>query len=114
LYNVVHPHPFSWSPDLLDAFKGAGLNFETLSPKVWVKRLQMGDQDPKRNPAVKLSSYWAEKYDGDAEEHWKVSFDTKLAERDSIALRRAPHIIQDGLIAKFVEQWRKEWVTREG
>lgn len=112
MYNVVHPRPFSWSPDLLQALRDAGLKFEAVDPKTWVQRLQAGDQDPRRNPAVKLSTFWAERYNSDGvdgNKGLKVTFDTTLTERDSDALRLAPDLLKEGLITKFVQQWRKQW-----
>lgn len=64
-YNVTNPRTFRWTEDLLPALQNAGLEFEEVEPKQWVRRLRESDPDPVRNPPVKLLDFFASKYDRD-------------------------------------------------
>lgn len=41
-----------------------------------------------------------------------VTFDTSAVLRDSTVLRHPPHIIEDGYVQKFMENWLERWVDR--
>lgn len=110
LYNILHPRPFKWSA-LLDALREAGLQFEAVEPAVWLQRLRESDQDPTRNPPVKLLSFWEERYGAkgqDSGNRRETTFSTKLAQRDSSVLNGVKDAIELGLIDKFVASWRRE------
>lgn len=110
VYNVVNPRIFSWTSDLLPALRNAGLTFETLPPQEWVRRIQTGDQDPRRNPPVKLSSFFARRYGGEGKtDQGELRFSTERTEEASPTLKRAPDLIRDGYIDRFVLAWRREW-----
>jgi hypothetical protein len=39
----------------------AGLEFDEVEPKEWVRRLRESDQDPEANPPIKLVEFFASK-----------------------------------------------------
>jgi len=110
VYNVLNPETFSWSQELLPALRAAGLNFEVVAPQEWVRRLQTGDQDPGRNPPVKLAGYFAQKYGSESKDKVEeLTFSTVWAEKESHTLRHVSDPVQEGYIGKFVRAWQREW-----
>ncbi|KAL4800546.1 hypothetical protein BDV19DRAFT_398068 [Aspergillus venezuelensis] len=109
IYHVQNPRTFRWTEDLLPALKEAGLDFETLPKREWVRRLREGEHDPKKNPAIKLLDFFAEKYDNDNPGRSGLVFEMEKSEAASPALRGGVELIESGLIRKFVEAWRREW-----
>ncbi|KAL3464342.1 hypothetical protein BJX64DRAFT_286473 [Aspergillus heterothallicus] len=109
VYHVQNAKTFRWTEDLLPALKKAGLDFEILPKREWVQRLREGEQDPKKNPAVKLLDFFAEKYDNDSMGRSGLSFEMQKSEAASPALNGGVDLIESGLIKKFVDAWRREW-----
>lgn len=109
VYHIVNPRPFSWTRGLLPALRAAGLEFETVPFTDWLSHLKARDQDPERNPAVKLTSFWEKQLQGKDQMQGDLVFETTITERDSVTLREAPHILDDGYIEKFLENWLKIW-----
>lgn len=109
IYHVQNPRTFSWTKELLPALKEAGLDFEVLPKREWVQRLRGGEQDPKRNPAVKLLDFFTEKYDNDNPGRSELVFETGKSEAASPSLKGGVELIESGLIRKFVNAWRSEW-----
>lgn len=115
VYNLVNPLIFSWA-ELLVELKAAGLDFEPVPVREWLGRLKKSaalndDAEARRNPAVKLVHHFAERYDtAEGSKAGNIIFDTKIAQRDSAALRLPPDVIADGYVRKFVATWLKKWV----
>lgn len=109
VYHVQNSKTFHWTSDLLPALRDAGLDFEIVSQREWVQRLQEGEQDPEKNPTVKLTGFFAEKYDNDLPGRKGLVFETTKTEAASPALRGGVELIKSGLIRKFVESWQREW-----
>ncbi|KAL4755761.1 uncharacterized protein BDW70DRAFT_167943 [Aspergillus foveolatus] len=109
IYHVQNPRAFSWTKELLPALKEAGLDFEVLPKREWVQRLREGEQDPKKNPAVKLLDFFTEKYDNDNPGRSELVFETEKSEAASPSLKGGVELIESGLIRKFVDAWRSEW-----
>ncbi|KAL2827184.1 hypothetical protein BDW59DRAFT_171478 [Aspergillus cavernicola] len=65
VFNIISPHPFHWTSDLLPYLRGSGLKFEELSPCDWISRLRESNPDPVANPSIKLVDFFARKYDHD-------------------------------------------------
>jgi len=53
---LVNPHTFLWTRDFLPALRVAGLRFDALAPREWLRQLRDSDIDVEKNPAVKLST----------------------------------------------------------
>ncbi|KAI8625000.1 acetyl-CoA synthetase-like protein [Xylariaceae sp. FL1651] len=109
VYHVQNPRQFSWTDELLPALRDAGLEFETVGQREWVDRLWKGDQDPIRNPTVKLADFFTSKYDNDKPGRKGLVFDTTETERKSKAVASRVDVIGNGTIRKCVEKWRKDW-----
>ncbi|KAL2870950.1 putative NRPS-like enzyme [Aspergillus lucknowensis] len=65
VFNIVNPHSFHWTRDLLPRLRRAGLEFEELSPRAWISKLRASNPDPVSNPPIKLVDFFAGKYDND-------------------------------------------------
>ncbi|KAL1856436.1 putative NRPS-like protein biosynthetic cluster [Diaporthe australafricana] len=106
--NVVNHRTFSWTNDLLPALRAAGLDFEEVEPKEWVKRLRESNPDPVVNPPIKLVDFFASKYDrGDFSPSKQYVTDT--ARSLSQTLENAP-LLDSDFAKKFVDQFcRTSW-----
>lgn len=112
VYNIQNPTVYHWTRDILPALHNAGLAFEEVSPKEWVQRLRAGDQDPKTNPPVKLTDFFAERYGNVPEDAPMKSagrYETVETCRDSATMATIPDLIESGMVAKFVRAWAGEW-----
>ena len=104
-FNVVHPNAFSWTNDLLPNLKQAGLKFEKLEQREWIKRLRASNQDVEQNPTYKLLEFFASKYDKELSNTTSsLDYETAAVEAISPALRDCPALTQD-LVTKFVRQF---------
>ncbi|KIV84601.1 hypothetical protein PV11_00373 [Exophiala sideris] len=111
VFNIVNPHAFHWTKDLLPALRGAGLSFEEVGQREWVRRLRVSDPDPGVNPTIKLVEFFAQKYDNDVTERKGLKYNTTGAEGLSPALRCVPALSTE-LVGKFVARfvsgsWKK-------
>jgi hypothetical protein len=113
VYHVVNPKLFKWTDELLPALASSGIKFKTVSQRDWVRLLRESDQDPTKNPAVKLTAFFAEKYDNDLPGRKGLVFKTEISEKASEALKGAPNVVNSGLMEKFVQKWMEKWVEKE-
>ncbi|KAL4869522.1 hypothetical protein BDV12DRAFT_185205 [Aspergillus spectabilis] len=65
IFNIISPHPFHWTTDLLPLLHESGLNFYQLQPSAWIQKLRESNPDPVTNPPVKLVEFFAGKYEDD-------------------------------------------------
>lgn len=104
--------------------KNQGLDFEAVDVKGWLDRLKRyNEQTPsaealRLNPAVKLVDFYEKTYghkksssseEDNAGDGQEVKFETKLAERDSVQLRKSPNVLGSGLMGKIVQYWLETW-----
>ncbi|KXG51279.1 Male sterility, NAD-binding [Penicillium griseofulvum] len=109
VYNIVNPTEFHWTRDMLPAMKEAGVGFTPIPPSEWVKRLEKGDTDPSKNPAIKLLSFFQYRYGGNTtHEYRQPRFETTQTQRDSPSLGKIPNIISTGLMNKFIAVWEEK------
>ena len=109
VYHVQNSHLFHWTKDLLPTLREAGLEFETVSQREWVRRLRESEKDPEKNPTIKLLDFFAGKYDNDNPGRKGLVFTTEKTGQKSEAIRTGYDIIGSGLVRKFVGSWRNEW-----
>ena len=109
VYHVQNPQLFHWTTDLLPALRAAGLKFDTVSQREWVRRLRNSNQDPVQNPTVKLVDFFAEKYDNDRPGRKGLVFETHKTEAASETLRGGIDVIGSGLMDNIVRQWMTCW-----
>ncbi|KAK2002086.1 male sterility protein [Colletotrichum falcatum] len=102
--NVTNPRTFGWIDELLPALRAAGLEFDEVEPREWVRRLRASDPDPVANPPIKLVDFFASKYDGDEFAPPKA-YATDNACSLSPALARAP-VLDQQLVDSFVGYFR--------
>ncbi|KAH6670261.1 nonribosomal peptide synthetase-like protein [Plectosphaerella plurivora] len=110
VYHLQNPHTVRWTEDVLPALAAAGLDFEVVPQREWVRRLREGDQDPVANPTVKLTDFFAEKYDNDRPGRSGLVFETRRTEERSRAIGEGYDVVTSGLLAKCVNSWKKyDW-----
>ncbi|CAG8080604.1 unnamed protein product [Penicillium olsonii] len=121
VYHMVNPHAFSWKNDLLPALKkGSALpDFEVVSPQDWLRRLAGSDQDPKKNPSIKLIDFWENKYSksslpaedsaSGALPETGLTFETGVTIKDCPSLSNVRDPVSEGLIQRYIETWMKRW-----
>lgn len=125
VYNLVSPHRFSWTSELLPRLETGGLIFEKISFAAWIERLRdIGDQEEEEveypstllhHPYLKLLDFWSRSLVA-TEKKAKAGgarvgkrFDTTRSRKDSVALRNCPQIIESGFIEKFLGVWLEKW-----
>lgn len=135
VFNLVNStFPLFWNRDFLPFLRRAGLSFEIISGRDWVKKLEKYSsiQD---EPAVKLFDFFKHKYhaststtttttksqsqsqsQGKEEEKERKKenhprFETARAKKISSAMAKKNCVIDEFLVAKFVRYWREEcWI----
>ncbi|KAH8425112.1 uncharacterized protein LDX57_002861 [Aspergillus melleus] len=108
VYHVLNPSVFHWTNDLLPALRDAGLNFDMVDKREWIRRLRTGEQNPAKNPTVKLTEFYAGKYDNEGSRAGLV-YSTDLTEEICPSLRGGVNLSSSGIIKKFVDSWRQDW-----
>jgi thioester reductase-like protein len=109
VYHVQNPTLFSWTNDLLPALLKAGLQFESVPLRAWIQRLRNGEQDPMKNPTVKLLEFFAEKYDHDGMGRNGLVFSTLRTSQASPTVRSGFDVIGSDVLVKCLEYWRLRW-----
>ncbi|PNS20352.1 hypothetical protein CAC42_5802 [Sphaceloma murrayae] len=112
VYHVVNPKTFHWTNDLIPMLRDAGLEFETVDRREWVRRLRQSTLSPEQNPPVKLVEFWEGKY-GSEQPRGKLVFETERACEGSETLRRAG-VLDQGMVRAMLEYWLGgPWKTEE-
>lgn len=133
VYNILNNKRLSWSRDVLPELRSAGLEFETVPTKEWLRHLRDSNRDPLENPATKLLHFWEKKFaidmaddtayeSGIGEENGyerpgaqagglendcpELTFEMKTLMDDSVIMREGKFKAE---IAKFAAQWLKAW-----
>lgn len=109
VYHVQNSKTFGWSEELLPELRRAGLGFEVVGRREWVRRLREGEQDPRVNPTVKLVDFFAGKYDHDGLGREGLVFETGKAGGRSRVVGEGVDVIGTGVVARCVREWLKSW-----
>ncbi|KAF2195783.1 acetyl-CoA synthetase-like protein [Zopfia rhizophila CBS 207.26] len=109
VYHVINTNTFHWTRDLLPALKASSPSFEVLPQREWIKRLKEGDQDPEKNPTIKLLGFFEDKYDNDKPGRAGLDFRTARTGNVSEAVRSGYDVVGSGLIGKVLEYWNGVW-----
>lgn len=110
IFNIINPYSFHWTRDLLPYLHDAGLQFEPVEQREWLRRLRASNADPVANPPIKLVEFFAGKYDTDKPRR-TLNWQTELARQASPALAESKPLDR-GLVAKMVEYFQKEhWLS---
>lgn len=121
VFNLVNStFPLFWKKDFLPFLQRAGLSFEIISGRDWVKKLEKysssSTSEIKDEPAVKLFDFFRHKYDTskttnsqgkEKEQKSQPRFETARAKKISSAMAKNC-VIDEVLVAKFVRYWREE------
>ncbi|KAF7593936.1 hypothetical protein BBP40_010443 [Aspergillus hancockii] len=106
VFNIVSRHPFHWTKDLLPYMRNAGLEFEELEQRDWLRRLKASNPDPVANPPIKLVDFFASKYDTDQPRR-SFQWHTERAREVSSTLADAGPLDQE-LVGKMIGYFQKE------
>lgn len=98
--NIVNHNSFHWTNELLPLLSKAGLPFEAVNQREWIRRLRASNPDPSQNPSVKLVDFFANKYDND-NARGSLKFATDAAQRHSPSLANAG-VIDIDIMQKIV------------
>ncbi|KAF7715772.1 NRPS-like protein biosynthetic cluster [Penicillium ucsense] len=121
VYNLVNPQTFSWKNDLLPVLAtGTKLPpFEIVSPEDWLRRLESSEQDPEKNPSIKLVDFWRGKYGEREASSASISlpqtqatlqFETCRTVRDCPSLGLVKDPVTDHLVQRYIEVWMQRWM----
>ncbi|KAH7071535.1 male sterility protein [Paraphoma chrysanthemicola] len=102
--NVTNAKTFSWTDDLLPALREAGLQFEEVEPKDWVKRLSESSDDAVSNPPKKLLDFFTSKYDR-VDFAPSRTYETAIATNFSPSLANAP-VLDAAFVKTFVQHFQ--------
>ncbi len=109
VYHVQNMRLFHWTHDLLPALREAGLDFQTVPQREWVRRLRDSEKSPEKNPTIKLLDFFTEKYDNDRPGRKGLVFLTDKTSYASAAIRDGYDVVGSGLVKKFVKSWSVDW-----
>lgn len=120
VYHLVNPQTFSWKDDLLPALKRSSTlpQFDIVSPQEWLKRLAGSEQDPEKNPSIKLIDFWRSKYEivgqkpATADETAGLSFETSRTVQDCPSLGLVKDPVAEGLVQRYIETWMESWTSK--
>jgi len=107
VFHISHPKLLSWNNDFLPALRAAGLEFESVKPTEWIRRLKAIAQDASTNPEVKLLEFFGGKYARD-EVSSAPYFETAKACAASAALRGVEDVKGD-VVGRYLQFWREGW-----
>lgn len=104
-FNLVNHSSFHWTQDLLPLLKEAGVKFEEVEQREWIRRLRASNPDPTANPPIKLVDFFASKYDTD-EARPSLRYETGIARETSGALRDVG-VVDEKLVGRIVRYMRE-------
>lgn len=123
VYHLLNPQTFEWKRDLLPALQQRSNlpRFDVVSPAEWLERLEGSEQDPQKNPSIKLLDFWKGKYagvkDGAAKaiasdgEPSGLTFETTRTVTDCPVLGKVRDPVSAGLVARYVDVWIRSWTS---
>lgn len=107
VFNVVNHETFHWTRDLLPLLRSAGLEFEEVSQREWVRRLRESNPDPVANPPIKLLGFFASKYDNDKPRK-SLRWTNETSQGSSPSLQNAD-VIDSVLAKKIITDLSRRW-----
>ncbi|OLN97928.1 Iterative polyketide synthase CazM 2 [Colletotrichum chlorophyti] len=109
VYQVQNPRLFHWTFDFLRALRAAGLEFQIVSQREWVRRLRESDPNPETNPTYKLLGFFEEKYDNDKPGRQGLVFETQRTGEKSPAVGEGWDVVGSGLVEKMLRWMETQW-----
>jgi len=121
VYHLVNPCTFNWKHDLLPALqKRSRLSsaFDVVDTQEWLRRLGKSEQDPEKNPSIKLIDFWRSKYSQTKTTHTEVddqpaglTFETVKTVEDCPSLAEEQDPVSAGLVERYVDVWFESWLS---
>ncbi|KAL1885009.1 putative secondary metabolism biosynthetic enzyme [Paecilomyces lecythidis] len=105
VFNLINSHTIHWTHDVLPYLRNSGLEFDIVSPQLWLQRLQ-AVSDPATNPPVRLFEYFQRQLDGTetARHRNNLEFETGKSQRWSKTFADVQPPDQD-LILKMIRHF---------
>lgn len=123
-YHILNPCTFSFESDFLPMLSSHPdvPPFEVVPVHTWLARLRHSEPDVVLNPSRKLLQFWETKYanvpagqNGGGDETWKgLVFETRRTRRRSARLGTVRDPVGDGLMARIVAVWMRNWRGQSG
>lgn len=110
VFNIINHNTFHWTRDLLPYLRQAGLEFEELDQREWLKRLRESKPDPAVNPPIKLVEFFTNKY-GSGEPRRRLKWCSDEARRLSPALAGAKGLDRE-MVDRMVGYFRTRWARK--
>ncbi|KAF5664492.1 nonribosomal peptide synthetase [Fusarium heterosporum] len=112
VYHILNPVSFHWARDMLPSMEKAGFKFETLPTSEWMDRLRNSDQDPSKNPPIKLLDWFEGKYGNKAAssaEKGPLDYLTEKSRQDSETLRNVPDVTDVDYVKMMLGRLQAHW-----
>ncbi|KAI8941639.1 hypothetical protein NX059_002852 [Plenodomus lindquistii] len=111
VYHVLNPHRFHWTREMLPALRDAGLKFEILPTDQWMDRLRTSDQDPVKNPPIKLLDWFEGKYGRKSSpaKQGILEYLTTETEARSESLRTVPSVTDRKFVRMMIDRLKGHW-----
>ncbi|KAM0338324.1 hypothetical protein ACHAPU_011376 [Fusarium lateritium] len=112
VYHILNPARFHWTRDMLPSMEKAGFKFETLPTSEWMDRLRNSDQDPSKNPPIKLLDWFEGKYGNKAAssaEKGPLDYLTEKSRQDSETLRNVPDVTDVDYVKMMLGRLQAHW-----
>ena len=110
--HLVNPSTFSWTEALLPALRKSKLPaFEVVSVSEWLERLAASEQDPEKNPSIKLLDFWRAKYGcvKNAGGAAGLEFEVEKTVQACPSLKGLRDPASEGLMERYVDAWLRKW-----
>lgn len=107
VWHVENERLVRWNGEFLPALRKAGLVFDAVPAREWVRRLERSEQDAERNPPVKLLEFFRKRYGTVGTKPHPV-FDMTQARKFAPSLRGGTPVDEE-LVGKFLRFWIEEW-----
>ncbi|KIY63134.1 L-aminoadipate-semialdehyde dehydrogenase [Cylindrobasidium torrendii FP15055 ss-10] len=104
VYNIVNPNTETNFKDMVEWIAEAGLKFDKVDRLAWLDRLATSEQEPAKNPTIKLLGFFNALYGSDFRQ--QIVFRTDETLKWGPALGRAPPITKE-IVAKWIGHWKE-------
>lgn len=96
---------------MLPVMANAGLTFEALPTDQWMERLRNSEQDPVKNPPIKLLDWFESKYGRTASVGKKgvLEFVTEETRKDGVTLGTIPDVTDRAYMRMVVDRLKMRW-----
>ncbi|KAF9052348.1 L-aminoadipate-semialdehyde dehydrogenase [Hymenopellis radicata] len=104
VYHIVNPNRDANWESIIDGLASSGLKFEKVDKNAWIERLATSEQDPAKNPTVKLLPFFRMRFGPNFKK--PMVFQTDETLKIAPSLGQTPAVSAE-LVGKWVVHWRK-------